>query len=247
LSEIFVISDTNATLQGQPAAMPVYYDLLVNGAFGNFRTLLENVTLSPAMGVYLSSLRNAKATGTASADENYAREVMQLFTIGLNQLQPDGTLKLDATGLPIPTYNQATISQTAKVFTGWAFQSGDANSNNNFRGGSADYLHPMMLYPAQHDTTAKTIVGGVIIPANQTGTADLKLTLDTLANHPNTGPFISRQLIQRLVTSNPSPGYIYRVAQVSLTTAAASAAISARWCARSSWTTRRVPRRSRPP
>ncbi len=219
LSEILVVSDQNGTLNQNPIGMANYYDLLVNGAFGNFRTLLENVTLSPVMGVYLSSLRNTKGTfdknGTVitSADENYAREVMQLFTIGLNQLQPDGTLKLDATGLPIPTYNQTTITQTAKVFTGWAFQSGDATSASNFRGSAADYLHPMMLYPAQHDTTSKTIVGGVVVPANQTGTADLALTLDTLFNHPNIAPFISRQLIQRLVTSNPSPGYIYRVAQ----------------------------------
>ncbi len=219
LSEIFVVSDQNATLAQQWSGMASYYDLLVNGAFGNFRTLLENVTLSPVMGVYLSSLRNAKGTFDkngavlTSADENYAREVMQLFTIGLNQLQPDGTLRLDATGLPIPTYNQTTISQTAKVFTGWAFQSADATSESNFRRGASDYLHPMMLYPNQHDTTSKTIVGGVVIPANQGGVADLKLELDTLFNHANTGPFIARQLIQRLVTSNPSPGYIYRVAQ----------------------------------
>ena len=220
LSQILVVSDANAVLANNPIGLANYYDLLVGGAFGNFRTLLENVTLSPVMGIYLSSLRNAKSTTDArgnvvtSADENYAREVMQLFTIGLNQLQPDGTLKLDPNGLPIPTYNQATISQTAKVFTGWAFLSGDATSANNFRNSASDYLHPMMLYPALHDDTGKTIVGGVIVPANQGGVADLKLTLDTLANHPNTAPFISRQLIQRLVTSNPSPGYVYRVAQV---------------------------------
>jgi uncharacterized protein (DUF1800 family) len=220
LSEILVVSDQNATLNGTPRGMAGYYDLLANGAFGNFRTLLENVTLSPVMGIYLSSLRNAKATFDAkgaavtSADENYAREIMQLFTIGLNQLQPDGTLRLDATGLPIPTYNQTTITSTAKVFTGWAFQSADTTSANNFRNAGADYLHPMMLYPAFHDTTAKTIVGGVNVPANQTGDADLKLELDTLFNHPNTGPFVTRELIQRLVTSNPSPGYIYRVARV---------------------------------
>jgi uncharacterized protein (DUF1800 family) len=219
LSQILVVSDVNATLSQNPLGLASYYDILVNGAFGNFRTLLENVTLSPVMGIYLSALRNSKATfdknGAAitSADENYAREVMQLFTIGLNQLNPDGTLKLDPNGLPIPTYNQTTISQTAKVFTGWAFQSADATSANNFRNAASDYLHPMMLYPAQHDDSGKTIVGGVIVPANQGGAADLKLTLDTLFNHPNTGPFISRQLIQRLVTSNPSPGYIYRVAQ----------------------------------
>ncbi|HVS51621.1 MAG TPA: DUF1800 family protein [Opitutaceae bacterium] len=220
LSEILVVSDQNSTLFNNPQGMANYYDLLVNGAFGNFRTLLNNVTLSPVMGVYLSSLRNAKATFDTkgnvltSADENYAREVMQLFTIGLNQLQPDGTLKLDATGLPTPTYDQTTITQMAKVFTGFAFQSASATTASNFRGAAADYLHPMMLYPAFHDTSVKTIVGGVVLPANQDGMKDLQDALDTLFNHPDTGPFIARELIQRLVTSNPSPGYIYRVAQV---------------------------------
>ncbi len=220
LSELFVISDVNTTVAGTPRGSAAYYDILSSGAFGNFRTLLENVTLSPVMGVYLSALRSGKGTFDAngnvltSADENYAREVMQLFTIGLNQLQPDGTLKLDPTGLPIPTYNQTTVSQTAKVFTGWAFQSPDPTVTANFRNSASDYLHPMLLYPAFHDDTVKTIVGGVVVPANQGGVADLKLQLDTLFNHPNTAPFVSRQLIQRLVTSNPSPGYIYRVAQV---------------------------------
>ena len=220
LSEILVVSDENTTLYNNPQGLANYYDLLVTGAFGNFRTLLDNVTLSPVMGVYLSALRSSKATYDdkgnllTSADENYAREVMQLFTIGLNQLQPDGTLKLDPNGLPVPTYNQTTVTEMAKIFTGWAFQSGDPTSAGNFRGSAADYLHPMMLYPAFHDTSAKNIVGGTVIPANQTGTQDLKIALDTLFNHPNTGPFIARELIQRLVTSNPSPGYIYRVAQV---------------------------------
>jgi uncharacterized protein (DUF1800 family) len=218
LSEILVVSDVNGTLFNNPRGLANYYDLLVRGAFGSFRTLLEDVTLSPIMGVYLSHLRNAKATYDsrgallASPDENYAREIMQLFTIGLNELQPDGTPKLDPAGLPIPTYTQTTISETAKVFTGWAFYSADANPN--FRAGAADYVRPMILYPAFHEDGAKTIVQGVQLPANQGGLKDLKDVLDTLFNHPNTGPFISRQLIQRLVTSNPSPGYVYRVAKV---------------------------------
>ena len=218
LSEIFVISDQNATLANAQEGMANYYDLLGRDAFGNFRQLLEDVTLSPMMGIYLSSLRNSKGTFDSkgnvltSADENYAREVMQLFTIGLNQLQPDGTLQLDSNGQPIPTYDQTTITETAKVFTGWAYFTTAANPN--FRGAAADYINPMMLYPASHDDTQKTIVGGKIIPANQGGAKDLKDTLDALFNHPNTGPFISRQLIERLVTSNPSPGYVYRVAQV---------------------------------
>jgi uncharacterized protein (DUF1800 family) len=219
LSELFVVSDANTTLSGTPRGLANYYDLLARGAFGNFRDLLEQVTLSPVMGTYLSSLRNSKPTYDrngqllTSPDENYAREVMQLFTIGLSQLQPDGTLKLDALGLPIPTYDQKTITETARVLTGWSFNA-DTSVASNFRGAKADFLSPMVLYPTFHDTGAKTIVGGVQIPANQSGAKDLKDLLDALFNHPNTGPFVARRLIQRLVTSNPSPGYVYRVAQV---------------------------------
>jgi uncharacterized protein (DUF1800 family) len=144
---------------------------------------------------------------------------MQLFTIGLHELNPDGTLRLDPNGQPIPTYTQDTIVQMAKVFTGWAFANSASNATANanlFRAGpsNAAYLDPMMLWPAFHDDTAKTIVGGRVLPPAQGGIKDLKDTLDTLFNHPNTGPFITRQLIQRLVTSNPSPGYVYRVSQV---------------------------------
>lgn len=218
LSEIFVVSDQNGTLSGTPTGLANYYDLLVRGAFGNFRDLLEQVTLSPVMGVYLSSLRNAKATfrngeQITSPDENYAREIMQLFTIGLHQLQPDGTLKLDALGLPIPTYDQKTITEVAKVFTGWSFQ-GNTAVASQFRGAPANYLAPMVVYPMYHDDAAKTVVGGGQIPASQGGEQDLADMLDALFHHPNTGPFVCRQLIQRLVTSNPSPGYVYRVAQV---------------------------------
>ncbi len=218
LSQIFVVSENNAVLANQPSALAVYYDLLAKNAFGNFRTLLEEVTLSPAMGIYLSHLRNAKGTYNAQGvqtsfpDENYAREVMQLFTIGINQLHPDGSLKLDPTGAPIPTYDQKTISEVAKVFTGWSYASTAATPN--FMGGAANYLRPMQAYAAFHDVAPKTIVGGRVLPANQTAQKDLADTLDTLVQHPNTGVFISRQLIQRLVTSNPSPGYVYRVGQV---------------------------------
>jgi len=213
LSELFVVSDV-ALGQAYTEGLSSYYDVLGNGAFGNFRTLLENVTLSPIMGNYLSTVRNAKADPVAgtSPDENYAREVMQLFTVGLNLLQPDGTLMLDSNGLPIPTYNQTVVTEMAKVFTGWSYFS--TKSNPSFYTGATDLLDPMMLYPAYHDTTQKNLLNNVVIPANQGGTQDLKLTLDALFNHPNTAPFVCRQLIQRLVTSNPSPAYVYRVAQV---------------------------------
>ncbi len=214
LSEIFVVSDVNSTLAGNAEALANYQDLLARHAFGNFRELLEDVTLSPVMASYLSLMRNAKAdpAKNTSPDENYAREVMQLFTIGLNQLQPDGTLKLGPDGLPMPTYDQQTIGETSRLLTGWGFYTSGAQPN--FRGARANFFEPMKLFPAFHDTGAKTIVGGVKVPAGQGGEKDMKLLLDTLFNHPNTGPFICRQLIQRLVTSNPSPAYVYRVAQV---------------------------------
>ena len=222
LSQILVISDRNGTIAAWQEGAANYYDLLVNQAFGNFRDLLEQVSLSPMMGIYLSSLRSAKATFNAAGlptslpDENYAREIMQLFTIGLHELNPDGTLRLDPSGQPIPTYTQETIVQTAKVFTGFGYANAtrDATANAGlFRGSAGNYIDPMMLWPAFHDDTAKVIVGGRTLPAGQGGMKDLADTLDALVKHPNTGPFISRQLIQRLVTSNPSPGYVYRVAQ----------------------------------
>ena len=212
LSEIFVVSDVQFD-QGHTEGLANYYDLLGNGAFGSFRTLLENITRNPIMGSYLSSLRNAKADpvlGT-SPDENYAREVMQLFSIGLNLLQPDGTLKLDPSGLPIPTYNQNTVTEMAKVFTGWSFAS--TRPTPNFRNEPSDYVNPMQLFPAFHEDGAKSIVNGVVLAPGQGGLRDLQQTMDALFMHPNTAPFISKQLIQRLVTSNPTPAYVYRVAQ----------------------------------
>ena len=166
------------------------------------------------MGNYLNMLRNSKANvakGT-SADENYAREVQQLFTVGLSELQPDGTLMLDSNGLPIPTYDQDEIVQTANAITGWGYYS--SVTNPSFYGAAADFNDPMMSYAAYHDETQKTIINNIVVPAAQTAPADLKTVLDALFNHPNTGPFICSQLIQRLVTSNPSPAYVYRVSQV---------------------------------
>jgi uncharacterized protein (DUF1800 family) len=215
LSEIFVISTENALINNWQEGAAHYYDHLVNGAFGNYRDLLETVTLNPMMGNYLTHLRNAKAdpaTGSVP-DENYAREIMQLFSIGLNQLQLDGTLKLNPSGLPIATYDNTTIQEMAKIFTGWSYYNTNTSIINRFRRGGADYIQPMSLFPAFHEQGAKTIISGIVVPAGQGGVADLRMALDGLSEHPNTGPFISRRLIQRLVTSNPSPGYVYRVAQ----------------------------------
>jgi uncharacterized protein (DUF1800 family) len=240
LSQILVVGQMD-TLDFNLESKVKYYDLLVSGAFGNYRTLLEQVTLNPAMGTWLSHVRNLKANPTkgTAPDENYAREVQQLFTIGLVQLQPDGTLMLDSAGQPIPTYNQATISETAKVFTGWSYATQPETTTNEAifiaSNPSQDsypaplpdtngWIVPMRYYDAFHDKTEKRIVSleqvplaqarPTVLPAGQTGAQDLRATLDTLVNHPNTGPFLSRQLIQRLVTSNPSPGYVYRVARV---------------------------------
>jgi uncharacterized protein (DUF1800 family) len=218
LSQIFVVSDVALGDDSRAEPLAHYYDILGRHAFGNFRTLLEEVTLSPMMGEYLSHLRNAKATYDSSGavlttpDENYAREIMQLFTIGLVQLQPDGTLVLGDDGLPIPTYNQTTITEMAKVFTGWAYPS---TNLNNFRTAGANHFSPLQLFPAFHEDGPKNLapVLDTPIPAGQGGTRDLQIALDALFNHPNTPPFISKLLIQRLVTSNPSPGYVYRVAE----------------------------------
>jgi uncharacterized protein (DUF1800 family) len=217
LSEILVISDVGV-LDGEHEGVTNYYDLLVKHAFGNFRDLLEDVTLSPMMGQYLSMARNQKPNPDTGSepDENYAREIMQLFTIGLSKLNADGSLALDANGLPVPTYTQNDIVGLAHVFTGWGSWYDAAHPPENrlsfFRYDDIEPLEPMIFYPEFHDTNSKKIVGGVTVAANLSGPAEMKFVLDTLFNHPNVGPFIARQLIQRFVTSNPSRGYVFRVA-----------------------------------
>ena len=211
LSELFVVSVNSAGLSENGVAMSAYMDVLVRDAFGNFRQLLEDVTLNPAMGQYLDMLHNDKASSSRSPNENYAREIMQLFTIGLYRLNLDGSLTLDSQNFPIPTYDQNAVLGLAAVFTGWNFaQTGTPVWN----GAAPDYRDPMIPFANHHQTTSKTILDGVLLPAGQSATQDLGTALDTIFNHPNVGPFVCRQLIQRLVTSNPSPGYVYRVASV---------------------------------
>lgn len=213
LSEILVVSNTTGDLGNRPGALPAYYDVLVRDAFGNFRQLLEDITLNPAMGRYLDMLRNdkANASGTRLPNENYAREIMQLFSIGLYNLNLDGSLTLSSLGFPIPTYNQEAILGTAAVFTGWTYSQ---TNNPPIFNPPADWRNPMVNVASHHSPDSKTILNGVLIPAGQTSGEDLRMTLDTIFNHPNVGPFICRQLIQRLVTSNPSPSYLYRVTSV---------------------------------
>ncbi len=218
LSQIFVISlDSNLSF-GYPRGPANYLDTLGARAFGNYRDLLEAVTYSPMMGQYLSSLKNQKenpVTGSVP-DENYAREVMQLFSIGLYQLNNDGTYKLNANGAPVETYTNADITGLAKVFTGLSF-AGPDTSDNRFidkpLGRDPDReIKPMQAYSQFHSTSEKKFLG-ITIPATAVPdtNGDIKIALDTLFNHPNVGPFIGEQLIQRLVTSNPSTAYVSRV------------------------------------
>ncbi len=218
LSQIFVVS-MFSDLGGHADALCGYYDILLRNAFGNFRDLLEEVTLSPSMGFYLSHLNNPLAIPSENLhpDENYAREIMQLFTIGLFELNLDGTRKKDAEGRDIPTYNNNDITELARVFTGLG--AGDVMENDFVEDPSfglnyylIDKVTPMEMYPIWHDRGEKVILGELVLPPGQDALLDIEMTLDFLFNHPNVGPFISRQLIQRLVTSNPSPQYIARVA-----------------------------------
>ncbi|HEY8023408.1 MAG TPA: DUF1800 domain-containing protein [Burkholderiaceae bacterium] len=208
LSELFVVSLEGLPVGWRNFGAAAYMDLLAANAFGNFRTLLGAVTLNPAMGVYLNTRGNQKedpATGR-EADENYGREVMQLFTIGLVQLNNDGSAKLDSKGNPIPTYGASDVTNIAQVFTGWNFASTDPSTPDHMQ-------IPMTLNAKLHSTSAKSFLG-VSIAAGTDGTTALNTALNTLFNHPNTPAFVSKQLIQRLVTSNPSPAYIGRVAGV---------------------------------
>jgi uncharacterized protein (DUF1800 family) len=232
LSEIFVVSEELALLRNKHYGLANYYDQLGAKADGSFRSLLGEVSKSPVMGKYLSHLQNQKTVTDGSGnvlispDENYAREILQLFSIGLVQLHPDGTLKLASDGLPISTYGNDDITNLARVFTGWSFskKNGTAGAgypeqdNTNFFQGNgpayyqASWTNPLKNFAAYHDTGAKTVLG-TGIAAGLNGQDDLAAALDIIYAHPNIGPFISRQLIQRLVTSNPSRGYVYRVAQ----------------------------------
>ena len=211
LSEIFVVSSNGINVQSRSFAMAAWWDLLAANAFGSFRTLLEAVTLNPAMGVYLNTKGNQKddaATGR-QPDENYGREVMQLFTIGLYQLKIDGTNQLDGAGKPVETYDLTTVTNIARAFTGWDFDSTGATAITN----PLEVRNPMTLIASRHSALAANFLGATIA-AGTDGRTALKTALDTLANHPNAGPFFCKQLIQRLVTSNPSPAYVTRIATV---------------------------------
>lgn len=230
LSEFFVVSLTGLDFSWRAQAIAFFWDQLNSNAFGNFRKLLEDVTLNPAMGYYLSTRGNRKEdtrTGRVP-DENYAREVMQLFTIGLYQLNNDGTRKLDANNQPIETYTNSDVTNLARVFTGynWDFtgnvKTPATNDPTRLINSTGYVLKPMTIDPtkwefpsttSQHSALEVNFLG-TNIPANTDGTVALKTALDALFNHANVGPFFSKQMIQRLVTSNPSTAYVDRVAKV---------------------------------
>jgi len=237
LSQIFVVSDQSSAINGDIVPMARYQDLLATDAFGIYRTLLADVTYSPTMGKFLSSFHNQKANCSSpnvcstNPDENYAREVMQLFSIGLIKLDLDGS---PMGGVLTPTYDQTVITHTAKVFTGFTYSDAPTNPANFF-GGGLNFLgqySPMACWGSElfalsssnmrHDITGddgtagsnKTVLDGNTIAPNQSCAKDVSDELDIINEHPNVAPFISRQLIQRFVTSNPSPAYIQRVATV---------------------------------
>src|SRR6266404_877192 len=229
LSEILVVSD-QGTLNDNGPVLCSYYDMLLDNAFGNFRDLLEAVTLTPAMGLYLNMQGNDKGsiiTGT-HANENYAREIMQLFSIGLYRFWPDGSLVMSSAGELVPTYDQNVIMGFAAAFTGWNYwQPFQTNGRlpTGF-GPAANYTNPMVLVPTHHELGTKLLLDNVVLPqawgsqASSSSTnfdtyclQDLELALDNIFYNQNLGPFICRQLIQRLVTSHPSRDYLYRVVQ----------------------------------
>ncbi|KAA3623046.1 MAG: DUF1800 family protein, partial [Bacteroidetes bacterium] len=223
LNQIFVVSTRSIRLNGQGFGGSDYYDILYDGAFGNFRDIMSEVTLHPIMGYYLSHLHNRKgdpALGTLP-DENYAREIMQLFTIGLYELNNDGSYKLDEDGERIPTYDILDIQELAKVFTGLSGGAWNVENFPNLEGqpltfGNAlnryDLTVPMIMWQQHHEPGPKVMIDGTVIPAGQPGMQDIDQALDVLFNHPNVGPFIAIRLIQQLVKSNPTPAYINRVA-----------------------------------
>ncbi len=200
LHQIIVVSGVEIT---QPSWMAPYLQTLDRHAFGNYRQLLYEITLNPAMGNYLDVNGNTRTR----PNENYAREVLQLFSIGTARLNPDGTPQLDEAGQTIPTYTQATVNDFARVFTGWRFAPAP-------RTGVPNYIDSMVPNEAQHDVAAKTLLNGAVLPAGQNTRSDLDDAIDNIFNHPNVGPFISKQLIQHLVTSNPTPAYVARVTAV---------------------------------
>ena len=211
LSQIMV---TSGVENARNFAMRDYQQIFLDRAFGNYYDLLLAVTLSPVMGEYLNMVNNNKTNPATGADpnENYGREILQLFSVGTFLLNPDGTQQLGASGIPLATYDQAQIKGFARVFTGWTYPTvaGAAARANNPR----NFLGPMLAVDGNHEFGTKVLLGSVVAPANMTMSQDLQFAHQNIFNHPNVGPFIGKQLIQKLVTSDPTPGYVSRVTAV---------------------------------
>jgi uncharacterized protein (DUF1800 family) len=207
LSEIWVaaIPENNA--------MPFYLNTLANDAFTNYRTIMEDTTLTPQMGAYLNMLNSGRAATGQIANENFGREMMQLFSLGPDLINPDGTEQTDGSGNPIPTYTELQVEAFARAYTGWTNANTDGSTPANFNW-TNNWSHAMVPVENRHDETAKILLNGTTLPAGQTVEEDLKGALDNIFAHPNAGPFICRQLIQHLVTGNPSPAYVQRVSAV---------------------------------
>ncbi|MEF7616516.1 DUF1800 family protein [Aquincola sp. MAHUQ-54] len=231
LHEILMVSQADSTVYQHARGYANYVDTLHKHAFGNYRNLLEDIALSPMMGLYLSHMRNRPEDISLGRmpDENFAREIMQLFTIGLHELNIDGTPVVDGMGQAVETYSNNDVMALSKVFTGWSWAFKDAQLNeSNFRWGLPTLTDPaldekidlkrMKPYPGMHSLVEKRLFAtkpwATVLPAGNSADADMQAALNVLFNHPNVGPFIGRQLIQRLVTSHPTPGYVARIARV---------------------------------
>ncbi len=210
LSEMFVVSTNSVNAR----AVTTYQNTLANDAFGNFYNIMQDVTLSPAMGAYLNMLNSAKPATGQIANENYARELMQLFTTGLYMLNQDGTPQLDGSGNTIPVYTETQVQAFARAFTGWTYANASGTGAPAKFPNTANYTMPMGALDSQHDTTSKILLDGTTLPSGQSTTQDLTGALTNIFNNQNVGPFVCRQLIQHLVASNPSPAYVARASAV---------------------------------
>ena len=210
LSEMFVVSTNMVNAR----TIPSYHNMLADDAFGNFRQLLNDVTLSPAMGQYLDMLNSGAPPAGQIADENYGRELMQLFTTGLYLINPDGTPILDAQQQPQPVFTELQVEAYARALTGWTYANATGGLPPSFPNGIPNFDQPLQPIEVSHDTSSKVLLDGVTLPAGQTAEEDLAGVLDSIFNHPDVGPFVGRQLIQHLVMGNPSPAYVERVAAV---------------------------------
>ena len=210
LGELFVTS--TQSVSGY-AHVP-YQNMLTADAFTNWRTIMQDVTLSPAMGLYLNMIQSGKPVAGQHANENFPREMLQLFSTGLNKLGTDGIPALDAIGNPIPVFTETQIQAFADTYTGWTYATASGTAPATFPNNTTNYNSPLVAVNSAHDTTTKTLLNGTVISAGGTAVADMKTALDNIFNDSSLPPFVCKQLIQHLVTSTPSGAYVRRVTNV---------------------------------